>query len=199
MPWRVIVPIKPLDGAKSRLGVPGPIRPALAFAFALDAIDAMRQSPEVATVVVTTNAGDLTDELVRRGIEVVSDPGQGLNAAITGASSTNDDTAALVGDLPSVRSDEITQALRRARSFDRAFVCDAMGVGTTLLTARAGVPLDPHFGEHSRAAHRASGAVEIEGALPGLRRDVDTTVDLWDAQRLGVGARTQMILSSAHE
>ena len=72
-------------------------------------------------------------------------------------------------------------------------MADAAGIGSTLLTARPGVELGPRFGERSRAAHRSSGAVELAaspGALAGLRRDVDTEVDLWDAVRLGVGPAT---------
>ena len=38
--------------------------------------------------------------------------------------------------------------------------------------------------------------VEITGpGLAGLRRDVDTEVDLWDAVRLGVGRHTAGLLS----
>ncbi len=49
----------------------------------------------------------------------------------------------------------------------------------------------PRFGPRSRAAHAASGAVALEvGPVPGLRRDVDTEVDLWDAGRLGLGPAT---------
>ena len=79
-------------------------------------------------------------------------------------------------------------AARKAEEFARGFVADAAGTGTTTLTARPGVDLDPRFGPRSRAAHAASGAVALEpGPVPGLRRDVDTEVDLWDAGRLGLG------------
>lgn len=196
MPWRVVVPIKTLDAAKTRLQVPDGIRSALALAFALDAIDALRKCDQVASIVVTTNSDDLSAELTRQGIEVMVDSGVGLNAAIRGAATSEVDTAVLVGDLPAVQADDLTSALTTAAAHRRSFVCDATGVGTTLLTARAGTPLDPRFGEHSRAEHRASGAHEIDGRFSGLRRDVDTDVDLWDARRLGVGAHTQAVLAA---
>ena len=77
------------------------------------------------------------------------------------------------------------------------FVPDAAGTGTTMLTAAAGTALDPRFGERSCAAHAASGAVRLSPAdAAGLRRDVDTEVDLWDALRLGVGPATAAVLGT---
>ncbi len=76
-----------------------------------------------------------------------------------------------------------------------AFVPDAAGVGTTLYTARPGVPFAPAFGG-SRAAHRSRGAAEI--LLPGtdsVRRDVDTPDDLRTALALGTGPRTAEVAS----
>jgi 2-phospho-L-lactate guanylyltransferase (CobY/MobA/RfbA family) len=42
----------------------------------------------------------------------------------------------------------------------------------------------------SAARHRDSGAVELTGAWPGLRCDIDTPEDLAEARRLGVGPAT---------
>jgi 2-phospho-L-lactate guanylyltransferase len=53
-----------------------------------------------------------------------------------------------------------------------------------------GVALDPLFGPDSAELHRHSGAIELTGAWPGLRCDVDTPDDLLAARRLGVGAAT---------
>ncbi len=104
--------------------------------------------------------------------------------------------AALVADLPALRTDELRRALAAAAHVARGFVADAAGTGTTLLTAAPGVGLDPRFGPRSRAAHAASGAIALEpGPVPGLRRDVDTEVDLWDAGRLGLGpASARLVL-----
>ena len=41
-----------------------------------------------------------------------------------------------------------------------------------------------------RERHRHSGAIELTGAWPGLRCDIDTPDDLMVARRLGVGAAT---------
>ena len=55
----------------------------------------------------------------------------------------------------------------------------------------------PLFGTRSAQRHRASGAVELRGAWPGLRRDVDTEDDLCAALALGVGPHTRALLAPA--
>jgi 2-phospho-L-lactate guanylyltransferase len=107
--------------------------------------------------------------------------------------------AALTADLPALRAEELTEALRRAeeaahslgpRVLARSFVADAAGTGTVLLAAPPGAVLEPRFGGNSAAAHVASGALPLAGAWPGLRRDVDTPADLAQALELGAGPRT---------
>lgn len=199
--WSVIVPVKPTARAKSRLSSLQPgARSELALAFALDTVAAAVATVGVRRVVVVTNDPD-TNAFTRIGAEVIPDrPDAGLNPAfVHGAHhvSHTDPTSGLValaGDLPALTTDVLTTALRAAPS-RRWFVADAVGTGTTLL-ATMGTRLSPSFGPHSRAAHRASGAVELELAgLARLRRDVDTEVDLWDAVRLGVGVHTRETLS----
>ena len=68
-------------------------------------------------------------------------------------------------------------------------VADRLATGTAALCA-FGTALDPQFGSDSSARHRRSGAIELTGAWPGLRCDVDTPADLAAARRLGVGAAT---------
>lgn len=195
----LVVPVKGLDAAKSRLrgaadgGVGDPARHAeLALALALDTLDAVLAARRVASVVVVTSDETVRRELAGTGVRIVRDePGSGLNAALThGAARLPRDLprGALQADLPALRPEELDEAL--ARTTTRAFCTDARGDGTTLLLAPAGTPLDPRFGPGSAAAHRASGAVALAGELPGLRRDVDTEADLREACALGVGPRT---------
>ena len=78
------------------------------------------------------------------------------------------------------------------------FVCDNAGTGTTALLSPAGQDCDPQFGRRSRAAHRFAGIHELlEVPLTTVRRDIDTAADLWDAQRLGLGAHSQAVLNEA--
>src|SRR6266511_2733691 len=97
-------------------------------------------------------------------------------------------------ELAALRPDELGAALAASTPHRRAFVADAAGTGTTLLAARPGVALEPRYGGRSRAAHRASGAAELAGDWPSLRRDVDTAEDLAAAARLGLGPATAAAL-----
>lgn len=199
--WSIIIPVKQPTIGKSRLGgLPDSVRQALTRAFALDTAIAALTTVGVRRVVIVTNDPD-PGPFVTAGAEVIADaPDAGLNAALVhGAhhvAAADDATgvAALTGDLPALRADTLAIALGAAPG-RRWFVSDAIGTGTTLL-ASWGVRLSPSFGSHSRAAHAAGGAVELEHpGLERLRRDVDTEVDLWDAVRLGVGSHTAAVLS----
>ncbi len=201
--WVVVVPVKRLDRAKTRLAArPGPDRRALALAFAVDTVRAALDCEAVIGVVVVTDDEDVRVAVADLGASWVPDaPDSGLNAALThGADVVRLDTpgawvAVLAADLPALRPEELARALDAAALVPRGFVADATGTGTTLLTAGPGADLDARFGPRSRAAHAASGAVALEpGPVPGLRRDVDTEVDLWDAGRLGLGPATGRLL-----
>jgi 2-phospho-L-lactate guanylyltransferase len=203
--WVVVVPVKRLERAKTRLAArPAPHRRELALAFALDTVRAALDCDAVVGVVVVTDDADVRTAVTELGASWVPDaPDSGLNAALThGAdvvrrSSPDAWVAVLAADLPALRPDELARALDAASHVTRGFVADATGTGTTLLTARPGADLDARFGPRSRAAHAASGAVALEpGPVPGLRRDVDTEVDLWDAGRLGLGPATGTLLES---
>jgi 2-phospho-L-lactate guanylyltransferase len=155
-------------------------------------------------VVAVTDDDEVRSAMERLGAAWTPDTAdEDLNGAVLAAADRLLDVepgqgfAVLVADLPALRGDELRRALRVAAGHDRAFAADSAGTGTTLLTARPGVALDPRFGPRSRAAHAASGAVPLEpGPVPGLRRDVDTEVDLWDAGRLGLGQATAALLGT---
>ncbi|HET7899701.1 MAG TPA: 2-phospho-L-lactate guanylyltransferase [Candidatus Nanopelagicales bacterium] len=194
--WTVVVPVKRLDGAKSRLSTrAAAVRRDLSLAFALDTVAAaLAAGPAVHVVTDDERVAEAVRSL---GAAVVTDSsGGGLNDALRLAEDVlraggAGDLAALAGDLPALRPGELAAALAEAGEHARAFVPDAVGTGTTLLCARAGTPLDPRFGARSCAAHASSGAARLSApGAAGLRRDVDTEVDLWDAVRLGVGPAT---------
>jgi 2-phospho-L-lactate guanylyltransferase len=204
--WSLVVPLKPLAVAKSRLAAAaGARRPALALAFALDTVAAALACSEVADVTVVTDDEVAGAELAALGAFVVADePAAGLNAALRhGAARVRErraaaPVAALNGDLPALRPAELAAVLREAvRGQERAFLADAAGVGTTLLAASPGAALSPAFGGESRARHLAGGAREITlPDVPSVRQDVDTPADLRAALRLGVGGRTGEVFVS---
>ncbi|TDC77726.1 2-phospho-L-lactate guanylyltransferase [Micromonospora sp. KC606] len=194
--WTVVVPVKRLDAAKSRLRGALPVVPheELALALAADTVRAALACPAVAEVLVVTADPVVAAEAGAAGARAVPDPPEaGLNAAFRhGARLAGRPwVAGLTADLPALRPAELAAALRAAADpVVRHFVADAPGTGTVLLAAPPGVPLDPRFGVGSAAAHRGSGALALTGDWPSLRRDVDTAADLAAAARLGLGPRS---------
>ena len=197
--WSVLLPVKVLAQAKSRLAeLAGPRRGELALALACDTVSAVLQTAEVARVVVITDDQVAATALRELGSLVIPDePRDGLNAALrhgaafAAARWPGCGTAALSADLPALRPAELMRALHAAAAWPTAFVADAAGDGTTLYTAAPGAAFRPGFGLASRARHAADGAAELELAdIPGLRRDVDTPADLRGAAALGLGLHT---------
>ncbi|MEU6537610.1 2-phospho-L-lactate guanylyltransferase [Streptomyces sp. NPDC047000] len=203
MQWTLVVPLKALARAKSRLAdtVGDGVRPGLALAFAQDTVAAALACPAVRDVVVVTDDARAGRELTALGAAVVADePGGGLNTALTHAAAAvraarpESALAALNADLPALRPVELARVLEAAAQFPRAFLADAAGIGTTLLTAAPGRELRPAFGADSRALHSASGAVELRlAAVESVRQDVDTGDDLRAALALGLGPRTAAV------
>jgi 2-phospho-L-lactate/phosphoenolpyruvate guanylyltransferase len=197
--WSLVVPVKVLARAKSRLAaLAGPHRPQLALAMAADTVAAALACPEVARVIAVTDDARAGRELSRLGAIVIADePGDGLNAALrygaalAAARWPASGIGALAADLPALRPGELGRGLRAAVRWQQAFVPDAAGSGTTLYAVRPPAAFQPRFGPGSARRHRAAGAAEL--AFPGiesLRRDVDAPADLREATGLGVGPRT---------
>ena len=203
--WCLVLPVKRLAVAKSRLGPPyDGARRALALAFAVDTAAAALDCPLVAAVQVVTDEPEAAEALRALGCDVSGDdPDAGLNPALTHGATVaarrhpGTSVGTLAADLPALRAAELAVALRRAAAHGRSFVRDAEGSGTTLLLARASDDLRPMFGAGSAARHAGSGAFEVGAdALPSLRRDVDTAADLDAVTLLGAGSRTRQVLAS---
>jgi 2-phospho-L-lactate guanylyltransferase len=197
--WSVLIPVKVLGQAKSRLAaLAGPRRRELALALACDTVTAVLSCEEAARVIVVTDDQVAAAALAGLGAQVLADePRDGLNPALrhgaahAAARWPGSGTAALSADLPALRPAEIGRALRAASAWPSSFVADAAGDGTTLYAAAPGTAFRPAFGLASRARHAASGAAELDlPGVPGLRRDVDTPEDLRGAAALGLGRHT---------
>jgi 2-phospho-L-lactate guanylyltransferase len=200
--WSLVVPVKVLARAKTRMsGAAGPHREALALAVATDTVAAALRCDRVRRVIVVTDDPVPAAELAALGARIVPDePDAGLNPALMyGASRGREDApgdgvGAISADLPALRPAELARVLDAAAGWPEAFVPDAAGIGTTLYTARPGVPFSPAFGRDSRTAHRARGARELlPGEVDSVRRDVDTLDDLRAALALGTGPRTAAV------
>jgi 2-phospho-L-lactate guanylyltransferase len=198
--WHVIVPVKDQLAAKTRLHPPpGVTRADLAHAFALDTIAAaLVAMPPNHLIVVTSD--ELTATFVRdQGGTVVADQGGGLNPAVRHGIEYVQrvlglgPTAVLLGDIPTLRAQDLASALSECSQHPRALVPDASGTGTVLLSALAPQNLHPRFGTNSAREHGRE-CVRLDLDLPALRIDVDDDEALHQALTIGVGRHTAAVL-----
>jgi 2-phospho-L-lactate guanylyltransferase len=138
--WTVLLPVKVLARAKSRLAVlAGDRRHELALALASDTVSAVAACPEVARVIVVTSdpvagprlaalgahiidesTGDPIELALERSAEVADGRQHALNAALLRGAATSarrwpgSGLAAVTADLPALRPDELATALRAA-------------------------------------------------------------------------------------
>jgi 2-phospho-L-lactate/phosphoenolpyruvate guanylyltransferase len=199
----LIIAVKRLAVAKTRLApiFSAPTRERVVLAMLLDTIAAAARAPALRGITVVTPDDVAAEAAYQLGADVLDDPTPDghpdpLNNAIVAAESAITaepnpvpNIVVLQGDLPALQPQELSQAIAAARSHRRSFVADRHGTGTAALFAFGG-KLQPAFGMDSARRHRSSGAVELTGAWPGLRCDIDTPDDLQAARRLGVGAAT---------
>jgi 2-phospho-L-lactate guanylyltransferase len=217
--WTVLLPVKVLAQAKSRLAaLAGERRLELALALASDTVSAVVACPEVARVLVVTSDPVAGPRLSSLGALIIPEARPGargrdsrqsprpspdgsqhlLNAALLRGAAVaarrwpGTGLAALTADLPALRPAELADALRAASdAAGPVFVPDAAGVGTTMYAVATAGQFRPMYGGASRARHAAGGATELVlGGIAGLRQDVDTPDDLRAAVALGVGPRT---------
>ncbi len=196
----LVIAVKRLTAAKTRLApvFSAATRENVVLAMLVDTIRAASAVAALQAITVVTPDDVAADAARDLGAQVMTDPTpeghrDPLNNAITAAEAVvreaTPNIVALQGDLPALQPQELAEAIVAAQGYRRSFVGDRHGTGTSALFA-FGVALDPHFGSDSAQRHRNSGAIELTGAWPGLRCDIDTPDDLLVARRLGVGAAT---------
>jgi 2-phospho-L-lactate guanylyltransferase len=203
----LIIAVKRLDAAKTRLApaFATGARGTVVLAMLVDTLTAALAVPAVRAVTVVTPDETAADAARKLGARVLVDPTPDghvdpLNNAIAVTAAAiraeTPNIGVLQGDLPALRSAELGAAIAEARAHPRSFVGDRHGTGTSALFA-FGSELDPLFGSESARRHSDSGAVELTGAWPGLRCDIDTPDDLSVALELGVGAATRAVIERA--
>ncbi|MCM3695542.1 2-phospho-L-lactate guanylyltransferase [Microbacterium oleivorans] len=179
--WAVMIPVKPAVDAKSRLGDDVP-RGDIARALALDTVDVATRTPGVARVLVVTADAALAD-LLPGGVELIRErTAVGIDAALAAASARvglRRHRASLPADLAALAPGELAAALAMAAMVSRAVIPDAVGDGSTLVTARAGTAWASAYGPDSFSRHVALGCRPLPvRATSGLRWDLDTPDDL---------------------
>jgi len=196
----LIVAVKRLAAAKTRLApvFSAQTRETVVLAMLIDTLTAAKRVGSVRHITVITPDDTAAAAASQLGAEVLPDPTpeghpDPLNNAIAAAervvAESVSNIVVLQGDLPALQTQEFAEAIAAARHHERSFVADRLGTGTAALCA-FGTALDPQFGPDSCARHRRSGAIELTGAWPGLRCDIDTPDDLAVARRLGMGPTT---------
>ena len=196
--WAIVVTVKPIHDAKTRLALPAAARADIVLAMFRDTLAAAAAVPGTRLLVVTDDVQAREAAAALGALVVGGEPPGGLNTAVgfgvDAARATWGEirVASLAGDLPALRASELAEALDAAAGHERAFVADADGDGTTLLCAVG--DLHAAYGPSSAARHSASGATPLSGGWPGLRRDVDTVAGLAAARQLGVGLHTAATL-----
>lgn len=202
----LIIAVKRLAAAKTRLApvFSAQTRENVVLAMLVDTLTAALRVASVRSVTVITPDDAAAAAATELGAQVLADPTppghrDPLNNAIAAAErvvvESVSNIVVLQGDLPALQTQELAEAIVAARNYRRSFVADRLGTGTAALCA-FGSSLDPRFGPDSAVGHRSSGAIELTGAWPGLRCDIDTPGDLVVARRLGVGTATARAIGS---
>lgn len=182
----VLVPVKRLDEAKSRLRELGEAAcRALVLAMLEDVLDAVREAAVGPLVLLSSD--DAYDELAGRyGATRVADAAPSYSGAVAGGlelAAVLEVGRALVlpADLPALRAADVRE-LARALEAAEVVLAPSDDGGTSALGLRPPGAMAPAFGLESAAAHRrgaaAAGLRLEERALPNLAVDVDTPSDL---------------------
>jgi 2-phospho-L-lactate guanylyltransferase len=176
----VLVPVKRLDRAKSRLA--GALAPGERVAIVQEMLAAVLTAIDEAGVGPVTLVS--SEPLAANGIPRFDDGGLPWNDALTAAmSGVQEDLAAVVSaDLPRLSAEDLRSLVASVPEWGVA-IARAKDGGTNAVAMRPPGVLGTRFGEpgsaavHERAACEAGlEAVVID--LPGLAFDVDTLEDL---------------------
>lgn len=201
-----IVPIKPWGLSKSRLNVGEASRPGFARAFALDVLEQVAASSRVGQLVIVTAEPELGAVARRLGAVLLTDrpmlSRDMLNVALDSgrrwamARRPGDPVVVVPADLAALTSQTLDEAIDRLSQHEVAFVPDMTGHGTTVAWARDPGRLRPFYGRGSAARHAEDGAQAVADVDRRVRQDVDTSVDLREVRRLGLGPETTQALTS---
>ncbi len=186
---RVLIPIKPLRIAKTRLArMLTPDERAGLVLWMLDRV--LMSCREAGLPEVDLVGGDeRIAELGRRyGARVLPELGSGLNQTLGQALATVGEAClVLAADLPLLRPEDLLRLLRPWEERRAAVLAPSRDGGTNALLRPPACPFTPAFGPGSAQRHRmqlvAAGASVEEVQTLGLLHDVDRPEDLTEAVR----------------
>jgi 2-phospho-L-lactate guanylyltransferase len=200
-----VVPAKTLAGAKSRLlrAWPRSAVERLCLAMLGDVIDALRQVPRLARVVVVTPDEAVAAAARAAGAEALLRPDPGLNPSIEAAAARvapgpDDGVLVVLGDVAGARPSDLERLLDALPGRGVALAASRDGGTCALLRVPRDV-IEAGFGPDSARVHRERaarvGVPCVEPPVPSLSIDVDEPADL-AALRAGGGGgvRTRALL-----
>ncbi|HEY8774348.1 MAG TPA: 2-phospho-L-lactate guanylyltransferase [Gaiellaceae bacterium] len=175
MDAHVLVPLKALDRAKSRLAdaLSADERAELMRSLLERVVGVVREAGVERITVVTAESIE--------GYDIWLDRGLAWNDALAAAAAevvTTPIVAVISADLPLVQPDEVEELLEATPAQGIA-IARALDGGTNAVSMRPPGLVRTHFGEpQSAAVHAGLGVEHVVVDLPGLAFDVDTPEDL---------------------
>lgn len=194
-----IVPVKPLDTAKSRLAgvLAPPQRRRLMLTMLDDVLGALARTPAVAQTFVVTADAEVARAAASRGLRTIAEPeARGLNAGVKAgleAAARARFARALVlpADLPLLSAEDLARLTAGAHPAGRpqvTLVPAADGDGTNALLVAPPDALVPRFGPRSFLSHlgQALGRrLDLQVLhLASVAVDIDTPADLTHLEKL---------------
>lgn len=177
MSWTAIVPLKLGAERKSRLArrLTPEARVRLSDAMAANVLACVAAAPGVSRLVTLSPMRGVDAAWVWR-----QDMGRGLNAELEAARADLRPGALAVvfGDLPLLRTEDVSALLAAAEGAGVAIAPDRLGQGTNALAIAEGRRFAFAFGEGSFVRHRGQAPDAAIVARPGLAHDIDTAEDL---------------------
>jgi 2-phospho-L-lactate guanylyltransferase len=177
----VLVPLKALDRAKSRLAdaLSADERAELMRSLLERVVGVVREAGVERITVVTAESIEGYDIWLDRGL-----PWNDALAAAAAEVVTTPIVAVISADLPLVQPDEVEELLEATPARGIA-IARALDGGTNAVSMRPPGLVRTHFGEpQSASVHAGLGVEHVVVDLPGLAFDVDTPEDLARMQAL---------------
>jgi 2-phospho-L-lactate guanylyltransferase len=177
-----VVPLNRLNVAKSRLAESDADRPTLVWDMLANVVGALVGCPAIAEVAVVTPEESLEPAIARLGASFLPDPQSGLLDALEVGRAWAEHRKAsgllvVLGDLPWLTSEEITDLLARSPRLGAVLAPDRERSGTNALFTRPVGAMPFRFGVNSFAKHldqARSLGLEVEiFQSPGTESDID--------------------------
>lgn len=181
----LLIPVKHLNHAKSRLDLPPGRRRAVARVLFERTMGTAVDCLGASSVSIVTADDGVRRIAARVGVRSVDDLCGSLNGAIRAAISNASAEqragvhAVLVSDLPALQSGDLREVLRIVTESEiPRHVPDHLGTGTTFASFPPGSRARVAFGSNSARQFVRLGSRPIRNAPTGIRTDLDTLQDL---------------------